>query len=73
MRRFFDMDAQGKITEMVGDIREEFLEVLKTAQWMDPLTKRSALIKAESMATHIGHPIELLDDNKIEDYYKTVR
>lgn len=72
VRRFFDTDAQGKIMEMVGDIREEFQEVLKAAQWMDPLTKRSALIKAQSMVAHIGHPIELLDDNKIEDYYKTV-
>jgi membrane metallo-endopeptidase-like protein 1 len=38
--------------------------------WMDEETKKSALNKAESMSTHIAYPDELLDDNKLEEFYK---
>lgn len=72
VRKYFDAEAKQKIMEMVGDIREEFKEILKTSEWIDPVTKRSALKKAEFMTAHIGHPVELLDDDKVEEYFQTV-
>lgn len=72
MRRFFRGDAKDKVVEMVQDIRDEFEETLKTLEWIDPLTKRSAIRKAQAIKTHVGHPVELLDDKKITEYYKNV-
>lgn len=73
VRRFFRGDAKEKVVEMVQDIRDEFEENLKALEWIDPLTKRSAIRKAQTITTHIGHPPELLDDKKIAEYYKNVR
>lgn len=72
VRRFFRGDAKDKVVEMVHDIRDEFEDTLKTLEWIDPLTKRSAIRKAQAIKTHVGHPSELLDDNKITEYYKNV-
>lgn len=57
---------------MVTDIRQEFKEILKSSDWMDEETKKSALKKVDELSHHIGYPSELLDDAKIEDYYKNV-
>ena len=37
---------------------------------MDEKTRQSALEKAASMSSHIAYPDELLDDNKLEGFYK---
>ena len=37
---------------------------------MDEKTRQSALEKAASMSNHIACPDELLDDNKLEEFYK---
>ena len=39
---------------------------------MDDETRKAALDKAESMSTHIAYPDELLDDNKLEEFYAKV-
>lgn len=57
---------------MVADIRTEFQDILKSVDWMDDETKQNALDKAKSMATHIAYPDELLDDNKLEEFYDGV-
>lgn len=72
VRRFFRGDAKDQVIQMVQDIRDEFEENLQSVEWIDPLTKRSAIHKAQTIKTHIGHPAELLDDSKILDYYKNV-
>lgn len=37
---------------------------------MDDETRKSALDKASSMSSHIAYPDELLDDKKLEGFYK---
>lgn len=39
---------------------------------MDDKTRQSALEKAASMSSHIAYPDELLDDNKLEEFYKNL-
>lgn len=73
VRRFFHGDAKDKVIEMVQDIRDQFEDNLKSLEWIDPLTKRSAIRKSQAIKTHLGHPSELLDDEKISTYYKNVR
>lgn len=57
---------------MVKDIQLEFKDILHKIDWMDDVTRKAALEKAESMTTHIGYPDELLDDKKLEEFYKGV-
>lgn len=55
---------------MVSNIREEFVKILKEVSWMDEGTRVAAIEKAESMTSHIAYPDELIDNNKLEEYYR---
>lgn len=72
VRKYFNEQARQNAKEMVTDIRTEFQDILKSVDWMDDETKRNALDKAKSMATHIAYPDELLSDDKLEEFYDGV-
>lgn len=72
VRKYFNEEARQNAIEMVADIRAEFEEILMKVDWMDEDTKQNALDKAKSMATHIAYPDELLDNNKLEEFYSGV-
>ncbi|XP_011704969.1 PREDICTED: neprilysin-1-like [Wasmannia auropunctata] len=55
---------------MVNDIKQEFTKILKKVDWMDENTRKNALEKAAIITLHIAYPIELLDDRKLENFYK---
>lgn len=57
---------------MVDNIRNEFINILQNVSWMDDKTRVKAIKKAQIMVSHIGYPDELLDNNKIEEYYKNL-
>lgn len=69
VRKYFNEEARQNAKEMVADIRAEFQDILKNVDWMDDETRQNALDKAKSMSTHIAYPDELLDDNKLEEFY----
>jgi len=58
---------------MVKSIKEEFEMILKKVSWMDDTTRQAALSKVKSMVTHIGYPDELMDDQKLIEFYKKVQ
>ncbi|XP_076162840.1 M13 family metallopeptidase neprilysin 2 isoform X2 [Ptiloglossa arizonensis] len=70
VRKYFKENAKKNAVEMVADIRDEFTKILKKVDWMDEDTRKSALSKAASMSSHIAYPDELLDDSKLEEFYK---
>ncbi|KAJ3654446.1 hypothetical protein Zmor_013635 [Zophobas morio] len=70
IKHMFDKRIKHKVTELVVDIKNSFLDTLKRVGWMDRKTKKHAIIKAEKMSSFIGYPEELLDDNNVEDYYQ---
>lgn len=39
---------------------------------MDSKTRQEALEKADAMASHIAYPSEMLDDNKLTEFYTGV-
>lgn len=73
VRKYFNEDARQNAQEMVGNIRAEFKQIIKTIDWMDDKTRISALEKVDAMTTHIGYPDELLDDKKLVEFYGNVR
>ncbi|XP_011866367.1 PREDICTED: membrane metallo-endopeptidase-like 1 isoform X1 [Vollenhovia emeryi] len=70
VRKYFKEDAKNAALEMVDDIRQEFIKILKKVDWMDEKTRANALEKAAGMASHIAYPNELLDDRKLEKFYE---
>ncbi|KAF2887463.1 hypothetical protein ILUMI_18710 [Ignelater luminosus] len=72
VRKYFNEAARKNAMEMVSDIRNEFLEILKKVEWMDEITRKNALEKAAAMTTHIAYPDELLDDKKLEEFYSNL-
>ena len=70
MRKHFKDDAKSNALEMVKGIHDEFLAILGKVDWMDEETRMAALDKAKAMTTHIGYPDEIMDNAKLEEYYK---
>lgn len=70
VRKHFQQDAKRTALEMVNGIRSEFEKILAEVPWMDNVTRVAALNKVKSMSTHIGYPDEIMDNTKLEEYYK---
>lgn len=70
VRKHFKEDAKRNALEMVSGIRTEFEKILAKVPWMDAITRKSALNKVKAMSTHIGYPDEMMDNSKLEEYYK---
>lgn len=45
------------------------MKTLQTVEWMDEVTRKEALSKVNKMDYHIAYPDELVDNNKLEEYY----
>lgn len=73
VRKYFNEDAKKQALEMVNGIREEFHKILENLDWMDDETRANALDKAAAMTTHIAYPDELLDNDKLIEFYNEVR
>lgn len=73
VRKYFRQDSKAIALEMVNGIRKEFEQILENVNWMDEETRKSAINKLHSMSTHIGYPDEIMDDSKIENYYKELK
>lgn len=72
VRKYFKPSAKKIARVMVDQIRQEFREVLKQNEWMDPVTKIAAGEKVDAITTHIGYPDELYDDKKLDEYHSSL-
>ncbi|KAH8393939.1 hypothetical protein KR215_008613, partial [Drosophila sulfurigaster] len=67
--KHFDENSKSSVLEMVTNIRNVFNEILDEVNWMDDKTRLEAKNKLHKMATYIGYPDELLDNEKLTKYY----
>ncbi|KAH8381748.1 hypothetical protein KR093_011645, partial [Drosophila rubida] len=70
VRKHFHQDSKANALEMVNNIRSVFNDILDEVNWMDEKTKQEAKEKLHSMATHIGYPDEMLDNEKLAKYFE---
>ncbi|EPB75525.1 peptidase family M13 [Ancylostoma ceylanicum] len=70
VKKAFDQASKNVTQEMIGDLREAFQDMILTNDWMDAKTKASALDKANKMLQNIAFPDFILDNEKLDDYYK---
>ncbi|XP_034115606.1 neprilysin-2-like [Drosophila albomicans] len=68
--KHFDENSKSSVLEMVTNIRNVFNEILDEVNWMDDKTRLEAKNKLHKMATYIGYPDELLDNEKLTKYYE---
>jgi neprilysin len=73
VRKHADKDSRRKVSEIVKNIKNEFKEIINNVNWMDKITKKTISDKIEKMTEHIGFDDKLLNDTKIEEYYKTIK
>lgn len=55
--------------QMVENIREAFIDNLKSVNWMDEKTKQAAEEKAEAMIQQIGYPPFITNLTSLEQYF----
>ena len=56
--------------EMIKTIKSSLMSRMQQLDWMDPETKKEALIKAEAIQDMIGYPDYILDKHSLDDKYK---
>lgn len=70
VRKFFVEESKRNAIQIVENIRRSFIDMLHKVSWMDENTKNAAVAKANSLIAHIAYPDELVNDTKLEEYYK---
>ncbi|CAF1552281.1 unnamed protein product, partial [Rotaria sp. Silwood1] len=56
IQQYFDENARNQSLEMINNIRNTFLEMLKTSTWMDEISKNRSIEKALAIDEKIGYP-----------------
>jgi len=70
VRKYFNQESKKVALDMVNGIKREYQEILSSVPWMDKKTREIAKIKANAIVSHIGYADELLDNEKLNEYYK---
>lgn len=66
---FFNEESKKAANTLAQSIHQEFIKSLKNVDWMDARTRAAAIGKAKAMNFHIAYSDELIDNNKLEEYY----
>ncbi|MCZ8253653.1 MAG: M13 family metallopeptidase [Hylemonella sp.] len=69
----FPESTRREITEMVGHIKDEFTQRLRTNPWLDEPTRAAALAKLDKVDIQVGYPQNWIDFSAVairaDDYY----
>ncbi|KAF5299934.1 hypothetical protein FQA39_LY11307 [Lamprigera yunnana] len=72
IKKYFDVNTKSEIQELVLNIRDELMGILKTVDWLDDSTRATALDKLISMNMCVGYPDELQNQAIMEEYFKSL-
>ncbi len=64
--RHFDPGSMARMQEMVSNLKKVFRERIQNLTWMEPETKKKALIKLEALDVQVGYPDEWLNYSELE-------
>lgn len=57
---------------MMKNIHEAFEKIVNELKWMDDITKKRTLHKAQLMRTFVGYPEFIKDQAELDNYYADV-
>jgi putative endopeptidase len=63
---YFDENSKVKMQEMVSNLKKAFGERIGNLTWMEPGTKKKALMKLEAVDVQVGYPDEWLNYSELE-------
>ncbi len=66
VERYFDSSSKARMQEMVSNLKKAFRERIKNLTWMEPETKKKALMKLDVLDVQIGYPDEWLNYSELE-------
>ena len=64
--RYFDPGSRARMQEMVSNLKKAFRERIQNLTWMEPETKKKALLKLEALDVQVGYPDEWLNYSELE-------
>mgnify|MGYP000878495863 FL=1 len=64
--RYFDPSSKARMEEMVSNLKKAFRERIQNLVWMEPETKKKALIKLEALDVQVGYPDEWLNYSELD-------
>lgn len=71
-KTFMSLEIKQKLSELVEDVIAGFIEGVSSNQRIDEPTKSEVVEKIKEMKRLVAYNDELLDDDKVDDYYKSV-
>ncbi|RMZ89957.1 hypothetical protein DV736_g2818, partial [Chaetothyriales sp. CBS 134916] len=75
VEKAFSAEAKAFGDQIVSDIKSEFIETLKTTEWMEPEVRKLGVNKVHNIVQKIGYPTKspnILNPIKLQEYYSTV-
>jgi putative endopeptidase len=63
---YFDPSSKAKMQVMVYNLKQAFRERIQNLTWMEPKTKKKALLKLEALDVQVGYPDEWLNYSELE-------
>src|SRR5208337_3410011 len=66
VERYFDSGSKARMQEMASNLKKAFRERIKNLTWMEPETKKKALMKLNVMDVQVGYPDEWLNYSELE-------
>ncbi|CAO1415218.1 unnamed protein product [Diamesa serratosioi] len=73
VKDYFKHQEKQEVLKMYNNIKDEFLNVLKESLWMEDEMKEKMIDKLKSLTPLIGFPGENYDEQKISEFYKSVK
>ncbi|MES2096650.1 MAG: M13 family metallopeptidase [Pseudomonadota bacterium] len=59
--QYFPATSKAQMTELIENLRAAYGEKISAASWMDPATKKAALVKLTAFEPRIGYPEKYID------------
>lgn len=57
---------------MINELKQTFVNHVKTIDWMDEATKKVTIEKSQEMISFIGYPNWLFQPGKLDEFYADV-
>jgi putative endopeptidase len=64
--KYFDPSSKVRMQEMVSNLKNAFRERIQNLTWMEPETKKNALLKLKALDVQVGYPDEWLNYSGVE-------
>ncbi|RNA08867.1 neprilysin isoform X2 [Brachionus plicatilis] len=68
--RYFNSSSKKEAVEMINNLLFEFKAILTESIWIDPISRKHALEKVDSMDSKIAYSDKILNDTYLDNEYK---